>query len=380
MSITDGGRYDLIVVGAGMLGLAHAYHGARHGMKVLVLERSGKACGASVRNFGMLATIAHISGIDFERSKRTLRHWRNIAATSDVNLTACGALFVAKTDEEMAVLDVFARENATSDRSLQIVRPSGLSTYSDMVRSDNLRGGLWAPEVIKIDQRKAMAKLAGWLNEAHAVDFRMKTEVRAIDAPMVATSNASHRADRIVVCSGDDFQTLFPAAFVETKVTRCHLQMLRTVPQPPSVRLEPFILGGLSIARYEGFQNCEGMAELKQQLEGRYPRHLEHGIHVISAQEADGSVTIGDSHHYGDDLPSDRKQEIDRLILSYLAEHVTLADRRIAERWLGHYASLPGTSHLMLEPQAGVRLVTMTNGQGLTQGFAVAEDVVETLS
>ena len=196
---------------------------------------------------------------------------------------------------------------------------------------------------------------------------------------MVATTSASYRADRIVVCAGDDFQTLFPNAFVETEVTRCQLQMMRTVAQPPTERLEPFVLGGLSIARYDGFQNCEGMHELKRQLEGQYPRHLAHGIHVIAAWEADGSVTIGDSHHYGRDLPTDRDEEIDRLILAYLAERVTLADMRIAEKWIGHYASLPGTSHLMLEPQACVRLVTMTNGQGLTQGFAVAEDVIGTL-
>ena len=36
-------NYDLIVVGAGIVGLAHAYTAAAHGRSVLVIERDG-AC------------------------------------------------------------------------------------------------------------------------------------------------------------------------------------------------------------------------------------------------------------------------------------------------------------------------------------------------
>jgi glycine/D-amino acid oxidase-like deaminating enzyme len=47
-------KCDDVVVGAGILGLAHAYHLAKRGRRVVVVERSPKAMGASVRNFGML--------------------------------------------------------------------------------------------------------------------------------------------------------------------------------------------------------------------------------------------------------------------------------------------------------------------------------------
>ncbi|MGK9527191.1 FAD-dependent oxidoreductase, partial [Salmonella enterica subsp. enterica] len=43
---------DLLIIGAGILGLSHAYAAAKRGLKVKVFERSATPLGASVRNFG----------------------------------------------------------------------------------------------------------------------------------------------------------------------------------------------------------------------------------------------------------------------------------------------------------------------------------------
>src|SRR4051794_17815706 len=83
VGMVDSTRYDDIVVGAGIIGLAHAYELARRGRRVAVLERSPAPAGASVRNFGMLWPIGQPFGEPRTLANRSLDTWRKVLAAAD---------------------------------------------------------------------------------------------------------------------------------------------------------------------------------------------------------------------------------------------------------------------------------------------------------
>lgn len=368
---------DLIIVGAGVMGVAHAYHAARAGMSVRVFDRSPSAQGASIRNFGMLAVVAQSAGRQKNDARRSLKHWQYIGSEAGFDVQQSGGLILAKHPEELAVLQEFAK---TTENNTKLLSRTQLDGYAKNLRIDNLIGGLWSNEAWKVDQRRTINQIASWLQQSFSVEFHFSTSVDEIVMPAVQTSSGEYSCNTVVVCTGNEFSTLFADSFTGSGVTQCELQMLRTQPQPMNWQLKPFLLGGLSIPRYSAFKDCESLADLKLMQEEKYSKHLEHGIHVLACQEADGSITIGDSHHYSDKLRSERSFEIDNLIKDELESMITLPHAQISERWTGHYAYLSNCEVLTLSPSDNVMAVIATHGQGMTHAFAIAEDVIHNMS
>ena len=116
--------YDDAVVGAGILGLAHAYHLARRGRRVIVFERHRRACGASVRNFGMLWPIGQPFGDLRDLAKRSLAIWLDVLAASGLWHDRCGSLHLAYRDDETQVLREFARQCLDHDEPVEWLDPA----------------------------------------------------------------------------------------------------------------------------------------------------------------------------------------------------------------------------------------------------------------
>ncbi|SLN58737.1 N-methyltryptophan oxidase [Roseovarius litorisediminis] len=361
------------------MGLAHAWHAARAGLSVVVFDRNPQACGASVRNFGMLAVVAQRPGPQLRDARRALACWQEVAAGAGIAMRQAGCLFLARVPEEMSVLSECAAVAKSVGHTFETVAKDKLNQYLGGSPTDHLLGGLWSPDAWKVDQRQAMVKMADWLRRDHGVTFHYSAQVNAVSKGVIETASGRVGAGHIILSAGDEFATLFPDAFRSTGVTRCRLQMMRTHPQPHGYRLVPFVLGGLSMTRYSVFDGCPSLGALQDYQTKNQARHLAQGIHVIACQEDDGSITIGDSHHYGSAPELTGADEIDQLILDDLAGLIALPKPKIADHWLGHYAHLPGVEVLVLTPGEGVTAVTMTNGQGMTHAFAVAENVIEEL-
>src|SRR5580765_2774985 len=94
-----------IVVGAGIAGLAAARALAVRDYKVTVFERSQKAVGASIRNFGMILPVGQSDGKYFERAMRSRGIWKQVCDEAGTWYDQVGSLQLAYEQDEWDVLN-----------------------------------------------------------------------------------------------------------------------------------------------------------------------------------------------------------------------------------------------------------------------------------
>ena len=373
--MTQVNQTDVIVVGAGIVGLAHALAAAKRGLRVMVFERNPAAIGASIRNFGMIWPIGQPFGELYDRALQTRAIWTEVAAAAGIAIEPCGSLHLAYRPDELAVLEEFVATAQTDAAAL--LTPAEVAEKSPAAIATGLLGALWSNTEMTIDPREAIRKLPDYLTQTYGVEFKFGTVVTAIDHPIVVAGGAEYRGDRIFVCSGADFETLYPDRYQASGITKVKLQMMRTAPQP-NWRLGASLCGGLTLTHYASFAHCPSLNALKTRIADETPHFPEWGIHVMVSQNASGELVIGDSHEYGwNPTPFDQAQ-LNHYILDYLKGFAAVPSFEIAEMWHGIYAKLPGQVEWIDRPQSGVTIVNALGGAGMTLSFGLAEAVIKT--
>lgn len=370
MNITD---KRAIVVGAGIVGLATARSLALKNYKVEVFERHPRAQGASVRNFGMVWPVGQPLGKLYERAIKSRSIWLEMAREGNLWHGETGSLHTAYRPEEMAVIEEFASKNT----QYEVLTPQETVRRSEAVVEKGLLGALWSDQEVIVDPRQAIRILAEVLEEKYNVSFHWNKAVTEVFYPQVKAGNKTYEADLIYVCSGSDFETLFPDEFMAAGITKCKLQMMRLVSQPDGWRIGPALCGGLSLVHYSSFTAMESHATLKQYYDQKYAGHLKWGLNVMVSQNGMGELTIGDSHEYGLDVEPFNKKEIDDMILQYLATFARFKDWTINSHWHGVYPKMQdGSTEIILTPQEGVTIINGLGGAGMTLSFGLAEEVI----
>lgn len=364
---------EIAIVGAGILGLAHAYLAAKAGKSVVVFEKSPRASGASVRNFGMIWPIGQPAGGMLEMALRSRELWLEVLTQAGLPCRETGSLHLAYRDDEADVVREFAEVGPGLGYECSWLDSAQVLKKSRAVQPDGLIGALWSSTEFTVDPRQILQSLPAFLAERFGVQFFFGTLVTGIDAPAIETSIGRWRADRVIVCSGDDFQTLYPEHFAACGLIRCKLQMMRTAVQPGGWQLGPSLAAGLTLRFYPAFQICATLPALSKRIAEETPEYDRWGIHALVSQTADGALTLGDSHEYGLHVDAFNKQEIDDLILDYTRGFLRAPDLTVAERWYGVYAKHPEKPLVVMSPQNGVRIVASPGGSGMTLSFGVAE-------
>jgi FAD dependent oxidoreductase TIGR03364 len=365
-----------IVVGAGIVGLAVSRALALKGYSVEVFERNSKVVGASIRNFGMVWPIGQPEGKLYDRAMRSRNIWAETCSAAGIWHAPKGSVHVVYKADEWQVLQEF--ESACADRKgVRLLSPKECYLLAPAVNPEGLIGGLYSPDEVIVDPRQAIAELPRYFSKAFGIRFHFGKAVSEVQAGKVRSGKEWYEADEVFICSGEDFETLYPEVFAETAITKCKLQMLRTVEQPDKWEIGLPVCGGLTLTHYSSFKDCPSLPALKERVKNEMPAYVDWGIHVMISQNELSEVTIGDSHEYASAFDPFIRKDINDLILSYLKTFATLPDDTIAHQWMGVYPKMTnGATEIVVSPEPGVTIVNGLGGAGMSLSFGLAEEVV----
>lgn len=363
-----------MVVGAGIVGLAHAVEAQRRGLSVTVVERDDRAVGASVRNFGHVGVTAQ-AGHNLDLARTARERWIDVGTRAGVGVAESGAVVVARSPEELDVLEEFATGRAGEAQLLGVAE---LRRHVPLAGGDVV-GGAYLPQDLRVDQRRAVGALAAWLVDQPGVEFRWETSLTGLEEGSVRTSRGTIEADRAVVCVGHDVDRLFPDSARAAQMERCVLHMLRVAaPGSPGSRVDPAVLSGTSLLRYGGFAACPSLPVLRARIAAEHPDVLAADVNLMFTQLPDGDLTIGDTHLHTRTVDPFGDDSLDDLLLTETARLLGVDRLVVRQRWRGTYATAPDDL-LVATPGPGARVVSVTSGIGMTVAFGLAAEVLDDL-
>lgn len=369
-----------IVVGAGIAGLAMSKALAAQGYSVTVLERNHRAVGASIRNFGMVWPVGQPSGELYDAARRSAEIWKEMCSGAGIFHDPVGSLHVAYHPDEALVLEELYNVYR-NERPFQLLKPTEVLELSPAVVSDGLISGLYSTSEMIVDPREAIWAFPDLLSSTYPISFKWGESVTEVGEHVVKTGSSSYNADLVVICSGMEFETLYPEIFARESAVKCKLQMMRFGSQPGNWRIGPALCGGLSLIHYHSFKAAESLPGLKARYETEMVDYLDWGIHVMVSQNGKGELTIGDSHEYGGTHDPFDKSFINEMILKYLKTFARFRNEDVLETWNGTYAKLMnGNPYFFHSPAKDVYVFNGVGGNGMTLSFGLAEKLAASIS
>lgn len=366
-------HYDLLVIGGGVLGMFHAYHALEKGLSVAVLDKNKQARGSSVQNFGQVVP----SGMNRkwqQYGRKSLEIYKSIQARFDISVRQNGSVYIASNEEEMTLLEELAVLNRQQDYPSQMLTVAECLKRYEGLRPDYCAGGLFFPEEITVEPRTAVHRVRQYLEEQKGLAYFPQTLAIDIETvrdgcQVLASDGRYFHANRVLVCSGYEFQTLYPEIFAESDLQAVKLQMLLLESQPTQV-IPGSILTGLSIRRYESFSECPSYPAIKAKEDPGSPAK-KWGVHILFKQAADGSIILGDTHEYADasdaeSLGTQIRDDLNQFMLDEAARIFDLQNWKIRETWTGTYSQCRNSDIFRHTIDGRIHLLTGIGGKGMT--------------
>ena len=306
--------YDVVVVGAGIVGAACAGELARRGLRVAVVERDCVGGGATAAGMGHIVVMSD-SEAQFALTRYSQLLWLDLSPElpADVEYQQCGTIWVAEDEEEMAEVrrkEVFYRQRAVP---VEVIDGTTLVRMEPNLRK-GLAGGLLVPEDVVLYPPCA-ARCLMELAQAKGAELHLGLSVSHIGQGRVLAGSREFSAGTIVNATGAWASELTPE--VEVTGRKGHLVITD---------------------RYPGFVG-HALVELGYL---KSVHSLTRDSVAFNVQpRITGQILVGSSRQYHAEAGSVDSEILSRMLRRAQQYMPSLGELSAIRSWTGHRAATP---------------------------------------
>jgi glycine/D-amino acid oxidase-like deaminating enzyme len=348
--------YDVVIVGAGIVGAACADEFARRGLRVAVVDRDVVGSGATAAGMGHIVVMDD-SEAQFALTRYSQQLWQALRneLPAEVEYDQCGTIWVAADEEEMA--EVRRKHDFYADRGVptEILDAKRLKQSEPNLR-DGLQGGLLVPEDAVLYPPCA-ARFLMQRAQQRGAELVLGASLSALGKGRVLLSDGLQLSAEIIVnAAGAWSAELTPG--IDVKKRKGHLVI--TDRYPAFLRHQLVELGYLKSAHSVASDSVAFNVQ---------PRRT-------------GQILIGSSRQFGAEHKEVDQQMIVRMLQRAQEYMPALGQLSAIRIWTGFRAATPDKLPL-IGPWSGdpsLFLATGHEGLGITTSLATARILVDQIT
>jgi glycine/D-amino acid oxidase-like deaminating enzyme len=348
--------YDIVILGAGIVGAACADEFARRGIRVAVVDRDIVGGGATAAGMGHIVVMDD-SEAQFALTRYSQQLWQALRTElpDDVEYEPCGTIWVAADEEEMA--EVRRKHAFYTNRGVptEILDAQRLRQSEPNLR-DALAGGLLVPEDAVLYPPCA-ARFLMQRAQQHGAKLFLGSRVSAFGEGHVRLSDGVElTGQRIVNAAGACSAELTPG--IDVKKRKGHLVI--TDRYPAFLRHQLVELGYLKSAHSVASDSVAFNVQ---------PRRT-------------GQILIGSSRQFGAEHKEVDQQMIVRMLQRAQEYMPSLSQLSAIRIWTGFRAATPDKLPLIgpWPADPSLFLATGHEGLGITTSLATARILVDQIT
>lgn len=186
-------KADVVIIGAGVMGLAAAYELAKGGIDVLVVDQSGLADEASTRNPGGIRLLGRDEA-EVPLMLSAMKTWHSLQEELqfDIGLRPDGYLWVALNDKEIKLQEDLVERDAKYGIDERVLYADELKAFAEAFSLNVVKSGLWSPGcrmanpfAVSMGYYRAAKRLGArfWF-QSGVTDFKVKNgRIQSIKTP-----------------------------------------------------------------------------------------------------------------------------------------------------------------------------------------------------